>query len=87
MTPISNFLERIAGIKLERRREKRLAIIDSALKRAQREHDLAISALGRSLRSGAGTATAEKHRADYERHDEMHNLIISMLRDALGKGE
>ena len=48
-------------------------------KKLAREHELAISALGRSYRAGTATRTSEKHREDFERHQEKFDAIIKEL--------
>jgi len=55
-----------------------------ALQVAKKHYRLAINALGRSYRVGKGTATAQKHRADYERHVEIAEQAIDA---AIAKAE
>lgn len=48
-----------------------------ALKLAQKHYRLALNALGRSYRVQPGTKTAAKHRADYERHTDIADEVVS----------
>ena len=46
----------------------------------ERKHTLAVNALARSLRSGPSTATAQKHRDDYERHFIDFDEKVALMR-------
>lgn len=59
-----------------------MATVKESLIVAKREHDLAVRALGRSLRVQPGTKTADKHRADFERHEERFEDAIKRAIDA-----
>ena len=57
-----------------------LGQMNKLLVQIERKHTLAVNALARSLRSGPSTATAQKHRDDYEHHSIDFDEKVALMR-------